>query len=153
MRNVPTLIGTVLLAATFIGCGGGDGGGPTDPTTTPNIAGTWNFSATLNDTQHSISCNNSGSMNLSQNGTTFTGTFNQQGTCSGPGGSFDNPATGSISGGQINGRSISFQVPFCQYNGTLGSGANPNTVSGGGNCTLIEQGITFNFTANWQASR
>lgn len=140
-----------LLVVAFLACGGDGNGSPTAPRV-PSIAGVWNFSETFTDQVHSISCSNQGTFNISQSGSTFTGTFSQTGVCTGPGGSFDNSGSGNISGGQISGQTVSFQVPFCQYQGTL-SGDPPHRMSGTVSCSFQEAGETFNFAGNWQASR
>ena len=147
-RVIPTLLLPLCLA-----CGDdGDGDVTTEPGPggVPNIAGFWNFSETLNDNVHSISCNNSGTFNISQSGSTFGGTSTQTGTCTGPGGVADNSGSVTISNGQISGNRISFREPFCQYEGTI-SGSPPNRLSGTSSCSVSEAGVTFNFTGSWEA--
>lgn len=140
-----------LVVGFLYACGGDGDGGPAAPSV-PNIAGIWNYSETLTDAVHSISCNDTGTLNILQSGSTFTGTYSQTGVCSGPGGAIDNSGSGTVSGGQISGNSVSFFTDFCQYQGTL-SGSPPNRATGGGSCTFQEAGVTFNFAISWQASR
>lgn len=147
-------VSRLLFASFFVlltACSGGESS--TQPSGPANIAGTWNFSESKTDTEHSISCNNSGTMTINQSGSTFSGTYSTTGSCTGPGGSIDNSGTGSISGGQINGSSISFQIDFCEYSGTMSSSDSPNTMEGNGSCSFQEAGETFNFDATWQAGR
>lgn len=140
------LIGLLLLmtSATVLACG--DAVGPED------IAGVWNYSETTTDAVHSISCSNTGTINITAAGSGFTGTFNQTGVCTGPGGALDNSGSGNVSGGQVSGKNVSFQVPFCQYQGSF-SGSPPNRMTGTSSCTIQEAGEAFNFSGTWQASR
>lgn len=143
------LVVAYCIIGSLLACGGGDGG--TGPGLL-SISGVWTYGETLNDQVHGISCNDEGTLNLGQSGSTFTGSFSQTGTCTGPGGSVDNSGSGSISGGQISGNNVSFRSPDCQYQGTL-SGNPPNGVTGSVSCSVQDGGETFNFTGNWQASR
>jgi hypothetical protein len=145
------LVGTAAVAALACG-GGGGGGGPVDPDNPLNIGGTYSFSETQTDSEHDISCNNAGTLVLNQTGTNFNGTFAQQGICTGPGGSVDNSGQGPITGGRISGRSISFEAPFCEYDGQA-SGDPVNRLSGSLDCAIVDAGETFNFAGTWQASR
>jgi len=143
-----------ILVMMFVGsalaaCGGGDGTGPG----LLSLGGSWSYSETLTDQVHSISCNDAGTVNITQTNSTFTGTFNQTGLCTGPGGSADNSGSGSVTGGQVNGSNVSFQVPFCQYQGTASGGNPPNRMTGTLSCSTQESGTTFNFSGTWQASR
>lgn len=143
-----------ILAAFLVGvgtaaCGGGDGTGPS----LLSLAGVWNYSETLTDQPHSISCNDAGTISVTQSNSTFTGTFTQTGLCTGPGGSVDNSGSGAVTGGQISGSNVSFQVPFCQYQGSLSGGNPPNRMTGTLSCSFQEAGVTYNFSGTWQASR
>jgi hypothetical protein len=170
----------VLLAvAALVACGDEELG----PSILPKIGGVWNYSETRNDQVHSISCNDTGTLNLTHSGdilnpdgtligATFTGTLNQTGVCTGPGGSSDNSGSGivfdgRVSLGQVVGTNVSFSfrfpVPFCsgvrEYGGAFsygsgnyGVGGQSNRMSGTSLCTSQEAGETFNFTGNWQAS-
>lgn len=144
------ILGAATLASLVAACGGSSS---TAPAPTPSVSGTWNYSETQNDSQHSISCDNSGTITINQSGTTFTGSYTQQGTCTGPGGTADNSGAGNVSGGQITNRNVSFQADYCKYTGSVGSGDAPNTMSGTGTCTLTSSGTTYNFDVTWQASR
>lgn len=135
-----------LALAVGVAACGDSGTGPA----TANIGGTWEFSSSMTDTQHSISCNAVGNVVMSQSGSTFTGSGNQQGSCTGPGGAFDNSGSITITGGQINGSSVSFQSPFCQYQGTIESS---NRMNGTTSCSFQDAGTTFTFSGTWQASR
>lgn len=139
-------IGVVAVVA-LAGCGDS---GPSGPQI-PDLSGApWTFSSSMSASQFGISCNATGTATFSQSGSTFTGTVAQDGSCSGPGGTIDNSGTSQITGGQIDGNQLSFQVPFCSYSGTI-SGS--NQMSGTSQCSIQEQGVTVNFTGQWQASR
>jgi alpha-tubulin suppressor-like RCC1 family protein len=137
-------LGTLSVLGFLLACGGGDATGPA----ALNVAGVWNFSETLHDPVHGVTCNDQGTLDIGQSGSTFTGSFSQTGTCTGPGGPVDNSGSGSISGGQISGNNVSFRSSPCQYQGTL-SGQPPNRITGSASCSSQP----FNFTGNWQAAR
>jgi hypothetical protein len=101
-----------------------------------------------------VSCAASGTFQISQSGSQFSGTVNQtDGVCTFPDGTvIDNTGTFTISGGQIDGSRISFQAPFCTLDGTI-SGNPPNRLSGSETCDLDVSGQTIRFTGTWQASR
>ena len=141
------------VAAALVAACGGDGGGTTGPQTL-NISGTWTFSDNISSATAGISCNSSGNATLTQSGSNFTGTVNATtGVCTDSfGGSVDNTGTQSVTGGQISGTSVSFQVPFCQLSGSV-SGNPANAMSGSETCTLDIGGTSYQFTGTWQASR
>lgn len=148
MISTRILVSGLVVAS--LGCGG-DGTGPS----VLSLAGTWTYSESFSSQapNQGISCNNTGTINLVQSGSTFTGNFNQTGLCTGPGGSEDNSGSGSVTGGQINGSQVSFQVPFCQYQGTASGGSPPNRLNGTSFCTIQISGVNVNFAGTWQASR
>jgi hypothetical protein len=115
----------LTLAAAIVGCG-------SDSTTAPDISlsGRWTYSAT-NLTGSGIVCNVSGViMNLTQNGTTITGTVSSGTvTCTGPGGTdTENLGNDVIANGQINGTAVQFDIGTSDVHnvGTL----NGNSISG-----------------------
>ncbi len=143
---------TLVLAAIALGACGGDGG--TSPSEIPNISGSWNFSENISEPVTATSCNSAGTAQITQSGSQFSGTINAtSGVCSFADGRItDNTGTNTISGGQITGTSVSFQIPFCQLDGTI-SGSPPNRLSGSETCSLDVAGTTLTFTGTWQASR
>ena len=151
MKNlVAALVMSLCLAC------GGDGDGVTGTAGggggVANIAGTWNFSDNISSAAVGISCNSAGTVTLNQSGSTFTGTVNAtSGTCTDSFGTVvDNTGTQSITGGQINGTNITFQIPFCQLSATL---SGTNRISGAETCTIDVAGQPINFTGTFQASR
>lgn len=137
-----------LLLVLLTACGGDDGGstGP-DPV---SVGGTWQFSSSMTAAQAPITCTATGTVAITQNGNTFNGQGQQQGACTFPGGSTDTSGPVSITGGQINGSSVSFEAPFCQYQGTI---EGSNRMSGNHSCTIQSAGTTYNFSGTWQTSR
>jgi hypothetical protein len=138
----------VLGAIAFvIGCG--DSSGPREVV---QVGGLWEFGESMTDQAHDISCTASGTVQISQSGDQFSGTAEQEGTCSGPGGTIDNSGTGNITGGQVNGDDVSFQTPLCQYVGQA-SGSPSNQMQGTSTCSFDNAGTTFTFSGTWQAGR
>ncbi len=147
MRRTLTMPFALLLAA----CGGSDGTGPNETT---SIAGNWTFSDQISAASVGISCTSAGTATIAQSGSTFTGNVNAtQGLCTDSfGNTLDNSGTNAVSGGQINGNQVTFQVPFCQFTGTI-SGSPANQMSGTETCTIAVSGQSVTFTGTWQASR
>lgn len=140
------------LSLVLAACGGGDGGtGPSGPI---NIAGAWSYSDNTSSSLAGISCNSAGTVVISQSGSSFTGTVQAtQGVCTDSfGGVIDNTGSSTVTGGQINGNQVSFQVPFCQFQGVV-SGNPPNQMSGTQSCTIAISGVNVTFTGTWLASR
>ncbi len=135
------------------GCGGDNATGPTQSEIL-NIAGIWNFSDNISNSAVGISCNTAGTIQLNQAGSTFSGTIDiTTGVCTDAlGNVIDNTGTQAISGGQINGTQVSFDMPFCQLSGAT-SGSPPNRMSGAESCQLDIAGTTFVFGGTWVASR
>ena len=143
------LVVPVTLCAAILVCGCGS----TEPQIL-QIGGNWQFSNQVSSSTAIISCSSSGTAALTQTGSNFTGIINAtQGICTDSfGNTTDNTGVEQVSGGQVNGTSVSFQVPFCQASGTI-SGDPPNQMSGTESCTLAIEGRSFQFTGTWQASR
>jgi hypothetical protein len=55
-----------------------------------NISGSFSTEATLENVGLLVSCSTQGTIAISQTGNTFTGTFDQTGTCTSPAGTVDN---------------------------------------------------------------
>ena len=116
------------------------------------LAGLWQFSEILTSETHDIGCNSSGSVILSQAGASFGGTVQVESTCLGPGGSIDNSGEGAITGGQISGNIVTFQIPFCSYQGRI-IGSPPVRITGTATCTYQLAGERVEFQAEWQAGK
>ncbi len=117
-----------------------------------NLDGAWQFSEILKSDTHEIGCNTSGSVTLTQAGASFSGTTQVQSTCFGPEGSFDNSGERAITGGQINGDTVTFQIPFCSYRGRI-IGSPAVRITGTGTCTVQMAGQPVEFQAEWQAGK
>ncbi len=142
-----TALTPVLLLSLACGCSDSTGGG------SPDLTGTWSYSDSISTTVGAfVDCTSSGTATLTQSGTTLTGTIvTTQGRCTLSANTFtDYTGTLELSGGQINGDQVSFQVPSCLLSGTI-SGS--NSMSGSESCTLAIGGQAFALTGTWQASR
>lgn len=144
MRYITVLLGSILMVA----CGGDS----TGPANDANVAGQWSFGETLSAPSFSLSYVGTGTVQLSQSGSQFSGTADEQVVVSGPNGSVNASGSGTISGGQINGNSVSFQASTCDYSGTA-SGNPTNRLEGTVGCDVDVQGQTIHFTGTWQAGR
>ena len=138
---------TSVVAAVALGCGG------TEPEI-PNISGTWTFSANITEPITSTSCSRAGTAEIIQAGANFSGTVNvTTGFCTFSDGSIvEDAGTDVITGGQIDGNRVSFQLTFCQLEGTM-SGSPPNRMTRTETCDLAVSGQTFTFAGNWQTGR
>ena len=142
---------SVLSLTVLVACGGDSG---TEPDVPLNIAGTWTFSDQITASSVGVSCSSAGTGTLTQSVATFTGSVNATvGVCSdGFGNQVDNTGLSAVSGGQVSGNQVSFQMPFCQFTGTV-SGNPANQMSGTETCTIAVSGQQVTFTGTWQASR
>jgi Tol biopolymer transport system component/uncharacterized protein YjdB len=118
------------------------------------IAGVWDFTETLVDQAHGITCSDTGSYVFSQTGTAFEGTSGQVGTCVAGGSAqpnnFDSQAvtSGHVT---VSADSIAFQVPSCTYGATLG-GDPPASMSGTISCQVVDLFTTYNYSGSWHAA-
>ncbi|HKP30177.1 MAG TPA: hypothetical protein VJU15_12275 [Gemmatimonadales bacterium] len=142
---------SLLLLAVLVACGGDSSTEPDGPL---SIGGTWNFSDQITASSVGVSCSSAGTGTLTQSGSTFTGSVNVTvGICSdGLGNQVDNTGLSQVTGGQVNGNQVSFQMPFCQFTGTI-SGSPANQMGGTETCTIAVSGQQVTFTGSWQASR
>lgn len=138
----------VWIAVPFLLLGCGDSSTGPDS----NLTGVWQFSGTFSNASLQVSCNATGTANITQSGSNLSGNAAQQGSCNGPGGVVDNSGSGNITGGQLNGRSVTFQWDECSYTGTV-TGEPANRMSGSTTCTIALLGQDYTFTGQWQASR
>jgi hypothetical protein len=99
----------------------------------PDVNGTWEYNAT-NIAGTGVSCGISGiTMNLSQSGSTFTGTYSPGSvTCTGPGGTFtDQFDPGVVANGSLIGNNVSFDFDTSdmRHTGTLAGNSISGTVT------------------------
>ncbi|HJR16399.1 MAG TPA: Ig-like domain-containing protein [Gemmatimonadales bacterium] len=119
---------------------------------TADVAGLWSLHETLSDDNLGYACENFQTVTLVQNGTTFTGTNEQVGSCTIGGETFDNSGTFEITDGQITGSAISFTqpgAPPCVYDGTVSDPLMDGTVS----CVGSVEGTQVNARGTWCAER
>ena len=116
------------------------------------ITGLWSLHETLSDANLGYACENFQTVTFVQNGTTFTGTNEQVGSCTIGGETFDNSGTFEITDGQISGSAISFTqpgAPPCVYVGTVFDPVMDGTVS----CVGSVDGTQVNASGTWCAER
>lgn len=116
----------------------------------PEIDGFWEFAETLAGS--GASCSSSGFLNLEQDGSAFAGSAFRRLQCSTPSGPVSQDFSGRITGGRIQGGSVSFEFADCRYSGSL-AGTPPDRMAGRGSCTLRTGAQTLSLDSRWTASR
>lgn len=151
----PRAAAWVLIATAIAGtvaCG-------SDSTSTsgpPDLSGSWSISATLGNAQIPANCTISGTVNIVQNGSTFTGT-NTAGseTCTVAGQPSTSSIVGGVATGTISGSTITITTTGgspCTFTGTV-TGNPPNKASGSANCPVQFGTTSTALTGNWQITR
>jgi len=136
--------GLVLVAS----CGG-DSTGPNST----DLNGNWTIAATYNNAQLQTTCTLNGSLSIAQSGTTFTGQVSGSVlTCASPGGNASSNGDGPVTGGQINGNTVSYNDGQCTYTGTI-TGSPANRVEGSTACSVAIGGTAYPFTGTFVVSR
>ena len=97
-------------------------------------------------------CSSDGTYTFVQSGSTFTGSFDQVGTCTAADGTtFPNNFTGTpVTEGTIQGMHLSFLADGCPYEGAL-RGPTVSAMGGAGRCG--GGGIFGSYRASWSATR
>lgn len=148
-KSVVAVCVAMVLITAAVSCGGDS----TGPNGSANIAGNWTLTANYNNAQSQTTCTLNGSASIAQSGTTFTGQVSGSViACTNPGGTTSGSGDGPITGGQINGNTVSYSDGECTYTGTV-SGSPANRVQGDVNCNVAVGGTTYPFTGTWQISR
>src|SRR6266852_3412147 len=111
LLRLPLIAAGTALAACF-------GNGGVQPNTA-DISGAWQYTEAFTDLTDGISCADTGTYQMVQNGTTFTGTYAQRGICQTPQGRVSNADNGPVSQGQLTGRTLKFVAPNCAYDGSV----------------------------------
>jgi hypothetical protein len=138
MKSIQAI--ALFCLAVLLGCGGYSGGGMTGMTSTPSVAGNWQF--TGRSTVSSMTFTGTGA--LQQNGSTVTGTITLNGSpCA---------MTAPLSG-TVMGTTFTFQLQEgsqpVNFNGTL----NSTYGSASGNYTSPSGGCTNGDMGTWTATR
>ena len=123
----------------------------TEPNTV-DITGTWTFTESFNDVAHGISCADTGSYEISQMGTAFSGTYTQRGVCPTPQGAVSNADAGAVTAGRMAGHTLRFAAPNCAYDGSVNAPAG-DRIDGHVACELRDSTQTLSFAGSWKASR
>jgi hypothetical protein len=148
LRSMIVTAGAAMLGFGMVACGDS----PSEPQVL-NLSGGWNYTESFSSSQAGFSCQDSGTITIAQTGNNFTGSYNQQGTCTdSQGGTYDNSGTGALSGGQVSGQTATFASGGCSYTGTI-SGNPPNRVDGAVSCTIALGGTNYSFSGTWTATR
>ena len=127
---------TLMATAAFSGCGGDAPVEPPVPAAQVEIDGIWDFTEVLIISERLEVCSDTGSFNFTQNGSTFTATGNLVGSCVGPTDSSTSGGAFTISGGIIDGSTLSFRIDDgCVYRGTVIDGP-PRRIEGSSGCSI-----------------
>lgn len=128
-------------------------GDSTNPPDTPDIAGTWQLEATLANTALQATCDAEGTVQITQDGESFTGQISESTlTCTAPAGTITDDVDGPLTGGEISGTSLTYSDGTCDYSGEI-SGSPPDLVSGNAVCTVTFEGQDVPLSGTWQISR
>lgn len=119
---------------------------------TADVSGFWRFTESFTDVADGISCADTGTYELVQHGAMFSGIYSQSGICVTPQGAVSNADSGSVSAGQMTGRTLRFAAPNCAYDGSLDADTQAH-IDGHVACQLSDATRTLKFTGFWKASR
>jgi hypothetical protein len=147
MRKI-LLCSLVVLAAA---CGGDDGG--TGPEEDANVGGRWSLAAS-NMSGSGLSCTLNAPLNLSQTGSTFTGTYGAGTvTCQAGGDHFSEDTQGTVVNGAVDGEDVEFDLDTQDFHHT--GSVNGNSMSGTARYVIDLGGsigvVTLN--GNWSAAK
>jgi hypothetical protein len=142
--RLPLVAASTALAACF-------GSGGVQPNTA-DISGAWQYTEVFSDPSHGISCPDTGTYQMVQTGTAFTGTYVQRGFCRTPHGDVSNTDNGPVSAGQLTGRTLKFTAPNCSYDGSVTVGTY-DRIAGHVVCQLRDSTRFLSFTGSWNANR
>lgn len=141
-----TILGPHVRGAAS-GVGAGEGSGKVI------FAGNWQMTEQIGALTDDLYCESQIQLNVEQTGNVFAAPFNQTGRCTIAGKEYDNPATGRVQGGRIDGTEISFRMETCTYVGRPRDGSN-NLVVGTVSCAVQqEDGTTATVNGVWRATR
>lgn len=121
-----------------------------------DYGGEWHFIENFTDAALDLTCNDQGTLTITPDGATFTGSTQQTGECTLAGSPFDNSGTFAITDGFARADSLGFSepgTPTCVYLGKAG-GAPPAEASGEVTCQGEVEGLgTVNATGTWEITR
>jgi hypothetical protein len=149
MRRVD-IFGTLPLLALVFGCS--DSTGSSGSSTDFDIGGDWYWEEAVADTSLGVTCADTGSITVTQNGVTFTATGHITGACIGPGGTAPIDGAIQVTSGKIAGSSVTFSADGCPYRGTA-FGAAPDSAHGTISCTASSGGVTIHLKGTWRILR
>ncbi len=142
------LLVPAAVLATLAACFGRGG----TQANTADISGAWQYTEAFADLSHGVSCADTGTYQMVQNGTAFTGTYAQRGICLTPQGRVSNTDNGPVSQGQLTGRTLKFVAPNCAYDGSVNADTY-DRIDGHVVCELRDSTRVLSFSGSWQANR
>jgi hypothetical protein len=156
MRTEDTMtrcLSALILVGMVMGCG--DPG----PAETPTIEGQWRQSGDLRDVLTGDSHIHIGTFNLRLSPEGFGGVGQQESdwcatAATGEAyiGPLANPQPFAITEGRVEGDSVWFRSPTCEFAGQFTDDRHWR-MTGTAACTVVQAGKTFEFTGQWQADR
>ena len=127
--------------------------GSSGPSAPLDIAGTWTFGSSATNATLQVSCNQTGTVTITQNGSQFSGSYASTLTCTGPGVNTTTTPSGAISSGTVSGRHVAFNDDAgCQYAGAV-AGLPTNVMSGSVDCNIALLGTSYPFSGTWTGTR
>jgi hypothetical protein len=121
-------------------------------TTDLDVSGDWFWTEQLGDVALGVQCADTGTANVSQDGTHFTAKGHVRGSCAGPGGVAPIDDSIHVTSGVLSGTDIRFSVDGCPYHGTS-HGAAPDSADGTMQCTVVQGSVTAHLSGTWHLRR
>lgn len=138
-----------LVAVTALACGFG----AVAPRPPADIAGLWTYRETIADDLHGWSCTDSGTYTFTQDGSAFSGDYDQDGACATPSGAVTNRGRGSVNHGTVGEVSVEFDTDtLCRYAGVLDR-SHAALEGGTAECHAVVNGVALTFRGSWSAER
>src|SRR5262245_33681743 len=140
MRVLPGLFAPAAVVVLLGACSDG-----TDPVPTRlDVAGLWDWTATIVDPSFGEICSDTGSFVFNQTDSTFTGSARQIGVCNANGGTSNDATADQVADGKAGADSLGFSIHYCTF--TAAATGRPQRLSGHISCGGGVSGT-------WQAHR
>ena len=137
MKRIALFLLAVLMMTGVAGCGGGDDdGGPTGSTATTDVTGSWTGTGTITGTGTYSTW-----FNLSQSGTSVTGTWE------------DYPVSGSIDGDTLHLTLTPFTESGINYTGNIEGAVKGDSMSGTMNISGTQGSVVITLNGSFTVTR
>src|SRR5258705_9665707 len=111
--------GVLLLSTLVVACGKDAAGPlPDEPGNPTDVAGTWTYFEHISNVNLQLTCDDQGTLAITENAHDLSGSVNQTGFCTAPGGGGDNSGTCSFTG-NVGAATVRLDITGCAYHGAL----------------------------------